>query len=396
MSDVAASVDVRVPVRTAYNQWTQFESFPAFMTGVVAVQQLNNHATHWVTEIDGAHREFDAEIIEQRPDERIAWQSTDGDLQHSGTVTFEPLSTQETRVTVDLAWEPRGVVEKVGSTIGVDQLQVKRDLLRFKEFIEERGVESGQWRGQVPAPPAGAPVAAGRTPDTTTGMTTDMASNMATSPMQPSGYGTPGYETPGYGTPGTQQPPAMQSPSTQQQPSGYGTPGYPAPGTQQPPATQPASPVEPQPTSLPPSYDVVDVLRTQHEQVKRMLAQTEAATGPAKQQHFQDLLTLLELHEKGERQVVHPVTRSTGAAGDRTAMDRIGEERKAEEMITGLKMADVGTPEFDAQFARLRDAVLKHAQQEETEEFPRLRRDVAPEQLRAMAEQLLALQGGLS
>ena len=90
------------------------------------------------------------------------------------------------------------------------------------------------------------------------------------------------------------------------------------------------------------------------------------------------------------------MTRSTGEAGDRTAMDRIGEERKAEEMIAGLKTADVGTPEFDAQFVRLRDAVLKHAQQEETEEFPRLRRDVAPEQLRAMAEQLLALQGSLS
>jgi uncharacterized membrane protein len=160
MTDVAASVDVRVPLRTAYNQWTQFESFPNFMSGVVAVRQLSDRTTHWVTEIGGAHREFDAEIVEQRPDERIMWQSVEGDLRHSGTVTFEPLSAQETRVTVDMAWEPQGLVEKVGGVVGVDKMQVRNDLQRFKEFIEERGVETGQWRGEMPAAEAMAAQAA--------------------------------------------------------------------------------------------------------------------------------------------------------------------------------------------------------------------------------------------
>src|SRR2546423_4667626 len=166
MSSVAESVDVHVPVRTAYNQWTQFESFPAFMSGVVTVQQLDDQHTHWVTEIGGAHREFDAEIVEQRPDERIAWHSTQGDIQHSGAVSFQPLAADETRVTVDMAWEPSGMVEKVGSAVGIDHRQVKADLQRFQDFIEERGAETGQWRGEVPGhtptqTPATAAMAAG-------------------------------------------------------------------------------------------------------------------------------------------------------------------------------------------------------------------------------------------
>jgi hypothetical protein len=158
----------------------------------------------------------------------------------------------------------------------------------------------------------------------------------------------------------------------------------------------PWTPAAPQPISLPPSYDVVDVLRTQHEQVKRLLDQTEAAAGPDRQRHFDDLVTLLERHEKGEREVVHPVTRTTGQDGDQTAVDRLAEERKAEEQIVGLKGLDVNGPEFDAQFARFKSAVLKHAAHEEAEEFPKLRQDIAPEKLRMMAERLLSLQSSLS
>lgn len=152
MSDVTASVEVEVPLRTAYNQWTQFESFPEFMSGVVAVRQLDDRHTRWVTEIAGSRKKFDAEIVEQLPDERIAWRSTDGDVRHSGVVAFAPIDSTHTRVTVELAWEPKGVLEKAGGAVGVDRLQVRADLERFRRFIEARGVETGEWRGQVPEP----------------------------------------------------------------------------------------------------------------------------------------------------------------------------------------------------------------------------------------------------
>jgi uncharacterized membrane protein len=149
MSTVTESVDVHVPVHTAYNQWTQFESFPHFMNGVEAISQIDDRHLHWVTKVAGVKREFDTEITEQHPDERIAWKSTGGP-KHAGVVTFHRLGDQDTRVTIQLDWEPEGVTEKVGSAVGADDRQVKADAKRFKEFIEQRGAETGGWRGDVP------------------------------------------------------------------------------------------------------------------------------------------------------------------------------------------------------------------------------------------------------
>ncbi len=144
------SVDVNVPVSTAYNQWTQFETFPRFMGGVESITQTDATHTHWVTSVAGARREFDAEITEQHPDERVAWKSVGGDTKHAGVVTFHRLSDRQTRVTIQLEWEPEGVVEKAGSAVGMDDRQVKADAKRFKEYIEKRGGEDGAWRGEVP------------------------------------------------------------------------------------------------------------------------------------------------------------------------------------------------------------------------------------------------------
>ncbi|MBR7825577.1 SRPBCC family protein [Actinospica sp. MGRD01-02] len=155
MTDVTESVDVNVPVNTAYNQWTQFESFPQFMDGVESVRQLDDRHTHWVTEVAGVRREFDAEITEQHPDERIAWKSVSGDTKHAGVVTFHRLNDSQTKVTVQLSWEPEGVKEKVGSALHVDNRQVKADTARFKRFIEQRGTETGAYRGEHPAPRPG-------------------------------------------------------------------------------------------------------------------------------------------------------------------------------------------------------------------------------------------------
>ena len=152
MSSIQESVDVEVPIRTAYDQWTQFESFPNFMDGVESITQTDATHTHWVTKIDGVKREFDAEITEQLPDERVAWKSTAGEAKHAGVVTFHRLDDSKTRVMIQIDWEPEGLVEKVGAAVGVDKRQVKADAKRFKSFIESRGVETGAWRGEVERP----------------------------------------------------------------------------------------------------------------------------------------------------------------------------------------------------------------------------------------------------
>ena len=151
MSTIEQSIEVAVPVSTAYNQWTQFESFPEFMSGVESITQLDDKNLHWVTDIAGIEREFDAKITEQHPDERVAWESTSGEAKHAGVVTFHRLDENKSRVMVQIDWEPSGIVEKVGSAVNLDEHRVKGDLERFKAFIESRGSESGAWRGDVPA-----------------------------------------------------------------------------------------------------------------------------------------------------------------------------------------------------------------------------------------------------
>ena len=148
MSHVTESVDVAVPVSTAYNQWTQFEEFPKFMGGVEQVQQLDDTHLRWAAEIAGKREEWDAEITEQRPDERIAWRATGG-KGNAGVVTFEPLGGTDTRVTVQMDWEPEGVTENIGAAIGMDDRQVSKDLERFKDLIETQGTETGAFRGTV-------------------------------------------------------------------------------------------------------------------------------------------------------------------------------------------------------------------------------------------------------
>ena len=149
MSQVMETADVDVPVTTAYNQWTQFESFPHFMGGVKSVTQIGATRNHWVTSVGGVPREFDTEITEQRPNERIAWRSVGGDVEQAGVVTFHRLAEGKTRVTIQIDWQPDGLVERAGVAAQADDLQVKADARRFKEYIEGRGQETGAWRGTV-------------------------------------------------------------------------------------------------------------------------------------------------------------------------------------------------------------------------------------------------------
>jgi uncharacterized membrane protein len=149
MATIEQSIDVEVPISTVYNQWTQFEEFPKFMDGVEEVRQIDDRRMHWVTEFGGTRHEWDAEITEQKPEERVAWRNADG-KDNAGVVTFHKLDEDKTRVMVQMDWAPEGVKEKLGSALNFDVRRVQADLARFKELIESRGDESGAWRGEVP------------------------------------------------------------------------------------------------------------------------------------------------------------------------------------------------------------------------------------------------------
>jgi uncharacterized membrane protein len=148
MGTVEQSIEVDVPLSTAYDQWTQFETFPKFMEGVKAVRQLDDSTLQWTAEIAGKEKTWKAKITEQRPDERIAWRATEG-AENAGVVTFHRIGEGQSRVTLQLDVEPEGPVETVGTAIGSVQRRVKGDMERFKEFIESRGTETGAWRGEI-------------------------------------------------------------------------------------------------------------------------------------------------------------------------------------------------------------------------------------------------------
>jgi uncharacterized membrane protein len=150
MAEVRESIEVNVPVSTAYNQWTQFEQFPQFMEGVESVTQIDDTRLRWVAEVGGKRHEWEAEITEQVPDKVIAWRSVDG-KGVDGVATFEAAGPDRTQVNVDFNWETEGVVESLGSALGMDGRRVQGDLERFQELVERMGAESGAWRGEVHA-----------------------------------------------------------------------------------------------------------------------------------------------------------------------------------------------------------------------------------------------------
>lgn len=145
---VEESIEVEVPVRTAYNQWTQFQDFPNFMEGVEEVRQIDDTHLHWVADVAGRRREWDAEITEQTPDQRIAWAAS-GEAKNAGVVTFHRIDDLTTRIMLQMEYDLDGVADKVGDALGVIQRRIKGDMQRFKEFIEGRGSETGGWRGEV-------------------------------------------------------------------------------------------------------------------------------------------------------------------------------------------------------------------------------------------------------
>ena len=148
MSVIEKSIEINVPVRAAYNQWTQFEEFPRFMEGVKQVKQIDDTHLHWKADVGGKEKEWNAEITEQIPDQRIAWTSKGGAI-NAGIVTFQPVSDSKSKVMLKMEYDPQGFVENVGDAVGVVTQRVQGDLERFKSYIESRGQETGAWRGTV-------------------------------------------------------------------------------------------------------------------------------------------------------------------------------------------------------------------------------------------------------
>jgi uncharacterized membrane protein len=150
ISTIDESIEVTVPVKTAYNQWTQFEEFPLFMEGVDDVRQRDDTRLHWVATIGGHTAEWDAKILEQHPDTQISWISEDG-KKTRGTVSFEPIGESKTLIRLSMSYQAEGPIEQLGSAAGLDAQRVRGDLKRFKDLIESRGTESGEWRGEIDA-----------------------------------------------------------------------------------------------------------------------------------------------------------------------------------------------------------------------------------------------------
>jgi uncharacterized membrane protein len=150
ISTIDESIEVEVPLSTAYNQWTQFEEFPLFMEGVDDVRQRDDTRLHWVATIGGRTAEWDAKILEQHPDTQISWISEDG-KKTRGTVSFEPLDESKTLIRLSMSYQAKGPIEQLGSAAGLDAQRVRGDLKRFKDLIESRGTESGEWRGEIEA-----------------------------------------------------------------------------------------------------------------------------------------------------------------------------------------------------------------------------------------------------
>lgn len=148
VTKVEKSILVNVPVSTAYNQWTQFEDFPQFMGGVKKVTHLSDERLEWVAEIAGVRRQWTAQILEQVPDQKVAWAATEG-ATNAGAVTFEDVGGGQTSVHLSLEYEPEGLLEKVGDKLNIVENQAESDLDRFKAFIEAEGYASGAWRGSV-------------------------------------------------------------------------------------------------------------------------------------------------------------------------------------------------------------------------------------------------------
>ena len=338
---VEKSVEVEVPVRTAYNQWTQFEEFPKFMGGVQEVVQVDDTSLHWVAEIAGVRREWDAEILEQVPDQKVAWAAVSG-ATNAGAVHFAPAGPQRTMVTLHLEYEPEGVVESAGDALGIIERQAEADVRRFKEFIEARGAETGAWRGDV----------------------TDVAP-----------VGTPGIED-AVLSEGDSGKAGVSPKAVAAGVAAVGAAGVAA-------AAMSRSGSDEGATS---GQDVVDVLTTDHREATALIAQIWATEDATVRRDLADtLIAELVRHSVAEEMYVYPAMKKHLPDGEQEVEHDIEEHKELETRMKELE----GLEPLDARFTEvlrgLEATLTDHVADEEGKNFPQLRAALPREELVSLA-----------
>ena len=336
---VEKTVTVDVPVNIAYNQWTQFEDFPQFMGGVQSVTQLTDNRLHWVAEIAGVRREWDATILEQVPDRKIAWAATDG-ATNAGAVYFERVGERQTSVKLVLEYEPEGLVEKAGDALNIVEKQAESDLKRFKSFIQTLDTgPTGAWRGSVNA---GAAV------------------------------GTPGVEAASASEGDSGK--AGVSPTAIVAGAAAAAAGVAVAG-----AMKKSDSGE---DSAPSGLDVTEILAIDHAEVTSLLAEIETTVDPQTRRDLADIvITELVRHSVAEEMHVYPAMKKHLPNGEDAVAHDTEEHKEIETTLKALEKADPADPEFSSSIAKLSALLADHIRDEEQDQFPQLRANLSREQL---------------
>jgi hemerythrin superfamily protein len=346
---VDEEVDVEVPVRTAYNQWTQFEDFPQFMGGVHEVRQLDDTTIHWVAEIAGVRREWDAAILEQVPDEKIAWAAERG-ATNAGAVFFTPEGPTRTRIHLHLEFEPEGMVDKAADALNLVQRQAVQDLASFKEFIESQPRESGGWRGSV-------------------------------------------NEDLSVGTPGVEAAQASEGDSGKAGLSGKtaaaGLAGAAAVAAAGVAAAKEAGSGDEQSHVPAAEEDVVDVLTSDHREVIALIADIQTCTNPTERRDLADtLITELVRHSVAEEMYVYPAMRKHLTDGDAAVHHDLEEHKELEVLMKQLEAEDAAGARFTELVSQITATLADHVRDEEAEQFPQLRASVPKAELVEIAQKV--------
>jgi hemerythrin superfamily protein/ribosome-associated toxin RatA of RatAB toxin-antitoxin module len=347
MTKVEKSVEVAVPVSTAYNQWTQFEEFPQFMSGVQQVEQLDDRTLRWVAEIAGVRRQWVATVLEQVPDQKVAWAATEG-ATNAGAVTFQSLGPDRTQVTLTLDYEPEGLVEKAGDALNIVERQAAGDLERFKSFIESRGTETGSWRGEV-------------------------------------------TDEPDVGTPDVEDAAASRGDSGKAGVSGTALAAGAAVAAAGVAAGVAATRSSSSSSETATGEDVVDILTTDHREVTDLLLQIRTATDAATRRDLADtMISELVRHAVAEEMYVYPAMKEHLADGEDAVAHDTEEHKELERTMKELEAVEATDPRFDSLLTQLETTLADHVSDEESDQFPKLRAAIPQAQLVELGQKVQA------
>ena len=339
---VEKSIQVDAPVRAVYNQWTQFEEFPQFMGGVQQVTQVDDQTVHWVAEIGGVKREWDAAILEQVPDRKVAWAAVSG-ATNAGAVYFTPVGATATSVTLHLEYEPEGAVEKAGDALNIVQRRAEKDLEKFKSFIEARGSETGGWRGAV-------------NEDVTVGI------------------------------PGAEDAVLSEGDSGKAGVSGKAVAAGAAAAVAGVAAAAAMSGGSNDTADSATAPDVVDVLTTDHHEVTALIGEIWVTTDAETRRDLADtVISELVRHSVAEEMYVYPAMRKHLPDGDAAVEHDTTEHKQLESTMKQLEGVDASDPQFTVLLRQLETILADHVADEEREQFPQLRARIPREELVQMA-----------